>query len=516
MEVQFVDGTAVEDALKELRSPETSDTDWVAITYDNAKTMKMRLLGKGNGGADEMRGVLENTLAVFGMVRLIDRVDNSDTVKFCRVFFLGEKVPRMLKAKISVHQAAVKELLGQSHVDYECSTPEELTSDIVFEKVTVVSGTSSRVLDQKGGKPLGHAGQQVTTGSVPKTGPKREEIDTDTLFENEAEAREMLQDVRDDSTETTYAIYEFDGKHLVPKTSGVGAVDDVVLPILQEVHDKALYVLLRKMSRYEITDNVRFAHITWVPPQMPFMQKARLNAYSSRIDEFFSPYHVLLHAEVPSDISDAIVDAAIEKASGTADYVLDTVVEDPRKPDFTPKKAPEPEAEDKPKPVKKVVVQKKPKEEAPKDQDGQKKKDGLVLEDEEEFQEAMRQLRGDDPEVDWFAFGMSKPKAPAKMLGKGAGFDSMKAVLRDDTVAWIMLRRHLQIDDSDTVKFVFVQWLPDHLNVMLKARIGTYADDVANLVGQYHTDITNPTELTEEMIQDAIAFASGQKVHVLS
>jgi len=225
MEVQFVDGTAVEDALKELRSPETSDTDWVAITYDNAKTMKMRLLGKGNGGADEMRGVLENTLAVFGMVRLIDRVDNSDTVKFCRVFFLGEKVPRMLKAKISVHQAAVKELLGQSHVDYECSTPEELTSDIVFEKVTVVSGTSSRVLDQKGGKPLGHAGQQVTTGSVPKTGPKREEIDTDTLFENEAEAREMLQDVRDDSTETTYAIYEFDGKHLVPKTSGVGAVD---------------------------------------------------------------------------------------------------------------------------------------------------------------------------------------------------------------------------------------------------------------------------------------------------
>ena len=196
MEVVFVDGDAARDAIREVRDANGSDTNWMAVTYDNPKTMKMKLLGKGTGGADELAGMLQPEMAVYALIRVVDRIDNSDTVKFVFVLFLGEKLPRMLRARISVHQNSVKEFLGQAHVDYSCSTPAELNNDIIVSKVTITSGSSSRVIDSTNGRPIGLGGKDSAgvTGRVAVS--KKEEINTDSFSEGQDAVRDALLAVR--------------------------------------------------------------------------------------------------------------------------------------------------------------------------------------------------------------------------------------------------------------------------------------------------------------------------------
>lgn len=51
-------------------------------------------------------------MVAYGLVRKTDKIDDSITVKFAYIFWLGDKVPRLQKAKISVQQGSIKEFIG--------------------------------------------------------------------------------------------------------------------------------------------------------------------------------------------------------------------------------------------------------------------------------------------------------------------------------------------------------------------------------------------------------------------
>lgn len=111
MELSFVNKDEIDQALKEVRTS-TSEINWVCLTYENAKSMKLKLLGKGTGGADELSETLTPEIAGYGIVRVVDKIDDSETVKFAYIFWLGEKLPRMQRARISVHQHSAKDFIG--------------------------------------------------------------------------------------------------------------------------------------------------------------------------------------------------------------------------------------------------------------------------------------------------------------------------------------------------------------------------------------------------------------------
>ena len=111
MELNFVNKEEIDEALKEVRTS-TSETNWACLTYESAKSMKLKLLGKGTGGADELSEALTPEVAGYGIVRVVDKIDDSETVKFAYIFWLGEKLPRMQRARISVHQHSVKDFIG--------------------------------------------------------------------------------------------------------------------------------------------------------------------------------------------------------------------------------------------------------------------------------------------------------------------------------------------------------------------------------------------------------------------
>jgi hypothetical protein len=44
----------------------------------------------------------------YGLVRLVERFDDSDTVKFVYIRWVGENIHRMLRARLGTHSGAIK------------------------------------------------------------------------------------------------------------------------------------------------------------------------------------------------------------------------------------------------------------------------------------------------------------------------------------------------------------------------------------------------------------------------
>ena len=53
--VEFENKEAIRDAIKEVRN-EKSEADWVLLAYENAKSSKIVMLGKGSGGVSGFIG----------------------------------------------------------------------------------------------------------------------------------------------------------------------------------------------------------------------------------------------------------------------------------------------------------------------------------------------------------------------------------------------------------------------------------------------------------------------------
>ena len=406
-----------------------------------------------------------------------------------------------------------------------------------MSKVMVTSGTASRVIDDNAGTCIG---DQSVAKAVNKdsrvTRTKKDEI-AELVIKDDVTA--AVAAIRSDADATAWGVFEYNGAELSTAATGEGSVDAEVVPQLRD--DAILYVFYRTMEVIDESETIKFAFITWNGPNTPRMVKAKLCGHSSAIDDYFHPYHVVLHCDRPDEVSDAIIKAAISKASGTADYTLtaDAAAAKTAKP--APKKA----ASEAPKaaaaPPKESESAAKPAEKAPAPQrreygkpvatpsnfaktrisgaaPTQDDKDGLPFDNKEECEEAIRDVRNDESETQWAVVGIPKGKKSASLFAKGVEFEDMIALFKDDVVAWALLRRILVVDESETVKFVYISWTGEGINRMLRARLGTWSGQAQQLFSPYHVDIkaTDLSEVTLDIITNAIETAAGRKIHVLN
>lgn len=171
-----------------------------------------------------------------------------------------------------------------------------------------------------------------------------------------------------------------------------------------------------------------------------------------------------------------------------------------------------------PAPKREAPKKKEPAAEQKKSEGGARAKDVLYFNEEEACREAIAEVRSDASETQWVVFGAEKPTGGARMLGKGVELADMYALLTDTVVAWVLLRRSLLIDESETTKFVFINWIGERIPRMLRARLGTWSGVVQQFMEPYHVDINASThdEVTEDVITSAIQSAAGVKDHVLA
>jgi len=143
--VEYHDEEGVKQAIQEVRN-DNNDSDWVLVTYDAPQSKTLKLAGIGSGGLQEMKSYLTDDVVMYGLLRVIERIDDSVTVKFVYVDWRGEQIHRMQRAKLATHSGAVRAMFHPFHLDIQPTQEDELTETIIEKKIKAVSGTAVHVL----------------------------------------------------------------------------------------------------------------------------------------------------------------------------------------------------------------------------------------------------------------------------------------------------------------------------------------------------------------------------------
>jgi len=113
IELAFDNEEAVRAGIKSVRD-DSNDINWALVSYDAPKSKTLTLLGTGNGGVAELKEKLKDDIVGYALVRLIEVVDQSQTVKFCFVNWTGKDINRMQRATLGTHKGFVHTLFSVS------------------------------------------------------------------------------------------------------------------------------------------------------------------------------------------------------------------------------------------------------------------------------------------------------------------------------------------------------------------------------------------------------------------
>jgi hypothetical protein len=141
--VIFENEEELRNAFRQVRA-DNDDTDWLLMGYEG-NTNKIKLVGKGANGLDELLGHLKEDQILYGLYRTTDTIDNTVAVKFVLILWVGERVPIIRKAKIVTHKGDITSFVGQYHVDVSASNLNEINEDIVRDLVQRASGTAVHI-----------------------------------------------------------------------------------------------------------------------------------------------------------------------------------------------------------------------------------------------------------------------------------------------------------------------------------------------------------------------------------
>ncbi|PRP81054.1 hypothetical protein PROFUN_11132 [Planoprotostelium fungivorum] len=491
--LQFADEQEYRASIREVRQ-DSSPVDWVLFGYENDKAQKLVSLGKGSGGINELATHLKDDIIAYGLVRKTDQIDDSTTVKFAFINFLGDNVPRMLKARVSVQQGAIKDFIGQYHVDINTSSRDEVTDAVLQEKIGLTSGSGSRVVNRDTGAREGANKGGRSTAAVNVKGA------TDLNFGDADALKSAIADVRSDSTPTDWTLFTYadeTSNTIIQKSSGSDGVSGLLSNLSD---DMVAYGLVRKIEKIDDSETVKFAYIRFVGEQIPRMLRARLGTHSGAVNAFFHPYHVTIEATEKSEISDDIIYKSIKAAAGTAVHVLP----DQARPNVTQQWQPRNTGgTNTTNATTKAPV---PKASLAGDQ-------GLKYADESAIRNAIKEVRADDNPTDWALVGYEGDKGSTLVLnGKGSGgLEELRSHLRENAVGYGLLRTTDKIDNSVTVKFVFINWVGEKIDRMHRARLGTHKGQVHDLFAPFHVDINAAveSEVTADIVREKVQDASG-------
>lgn len=323
MSLRWVDLHEIKDAIADVRSDKTP-TNWVLLSYQGENSNDVALVGKGDGGVNEFIAQLHDDKVGYGLLRVSERFDNSDTVKFVYVNWVGEKIHRMLRARLGTHSGAVKEVLQPYHVTVDAEKASEITEDIILKTVSKASGTAVHVLENKAGSAPASAGwtPKGSSGSPSIKGAQSVPKSTDNVkFADESAIRDAIRDVRSDATPTNWVLLSYDGPNsntIVLAGSGSGGSSELIGHLTDDI---VAYGLVRQDEKYDDTSRVMFAFVNWVGESIPRMQKARIGTHSGAVKGLLTPYHADIDATNHSEITPDIVTSTIRLTMGTATRV---------------------------------------------------------------------------------------------------------------------------------------------------------------------------------------------------
>lgn len=322
-------------ALSNVRS-DSDPTDWCLACHDGAPN-KIKLCGSGTGGLDSLlEGVTEDNV-YFGLIRVTEKVEISETVKFVMLHFVGPKVPMVKKGRFGTMKGTiVDEFFSPHHVNfYDVNDKSEITVAVVQDKVAIASGTKKHEIESTEGRQVRGYGAKPTNqeSSLIKdmdskkkhvvTGVTKNAINS-TAMPHSDELVQKIKSIRndDDALQWVISSYENDDvkkPNLVVCASGNGDTGEFA-----DAFDsgKVQYGMCRTTDTYEGIKTVKFVYVAWTGTEVSPMLRAKTSVHKGGSKDIFSPCHITLEADRKSDLAKETIDALIQGASGSQNKVL--------------------------------------------------------------------------------------------------------------------------------------------------------------------------------------------------
>jgi len=408
----------------------------------------------------------------------------------------------------------VKNFMGQTHQNYTCNTQDELTHEIIMERVMGYSGSGSKVIDKSSGKTQLKS-QVHGSGSSANVSSKRETTDQVSWA---PDVVETIRDVKGDHSPLSWAVVGYerpDSSYIVVVASGEGDDHNVSDLAVHLSNDNVAYCIIRKTEQIDNSQTAKFVYIRWVGNDVPRMQKAKLGTHAGDIYNLFAPCHTSLDNPDLHEVTDANLMKEIMKASGTYQHVLEGHPVT-RPPPQTHQPQHTHQAANKPTPAAKKPA-------APSDTHGGAAKtvEKVVdFQDQSGIQQAIADVRYDGSDTDWVLITYDGPRSNIlKLEGIGSGgLEELKSHLSESVIMYGLYRTTEKIDDSVTVKFCYIDWRGERIHTMQRAKLATHSGAVRGLFHPFHVDIcaSSDDEITADVINKKIKTASGSASFVIN
>uniref|UniRef100_A0A7S4GD49 ADF-H domain-containing protein n=1 Tax=Eutreptiella gymnastica TaxID=73025 RepID=A0A7S4GD49_9EUGL len=125
-----------------------SPTNWVLLGIKaggarGAKT-QVEVVGNGEGGLKEMVEHMDDTKVLFGGFRVVAIDDKTGVTsyrpKFVAIVWVGEKMPAMAKAKVTMQRADFAKIFQGAHLNLQVSDLGELTAETIESQLQANAG----------------------------------------------------------------------------------------------------------------------------------------------------------------------------------------------------------------------------------------------------------------------------------------------------------------------------------------------------------------------------------------
>lgn len=261
--------------------------------------------------------------------------------------------------------------------------------------------------------------------------------------------------------------------------------------------DQVMYCLLRLTTTFDVSTTVKFVYIKWIGDKVPFAKKGRFGVVSGSVEAHFSPYHLLVETGSKEDLSENVLVQRLEESSGTRNKVLEGSMEGRQERGFTAHAVKKQE--------KGAVRSVAPA--------------GVVVNTSPELQDAIADVRRDDNPTNWVLAGFEGGdiKRPLVVIATGTGkIDEIKELLDDTQVMYALYRTTDVYDDIQTVKFVYIYWIGEHVKPLTKGKVSAFSGPVEKIFSPAHVTMlfSQKHDIREDVIKDKVMSSSGSKLCV--
>ena len=299
-------------ALADVRS-DSSSTDWALARLSGRA---LTLVASGEGGAAALSRYLTDDAVFYGLIRRLDQIDGSATVKFVFLSFLGARLPPLERARTSTVKGALSSAFSPFHAEMMRMTePGEVTDQAVDELLHEMFGSAkAEAAVSDGSIRVGMRRIQMSDkgASIPSTASAFSAAQS---LQVPPELLAAVKDVRDDGAEEDWVLARLsaDARALAHVDHGAGGAEALAARLTQ---DAIYYGIVRTKDVIDNSTTIKFAFLSFLGDNLSPMLRAKASTVKGSVSSIFAPFHAeLIGLSDPAEVTSRAVDKAVGAVS---------------------------------------------------------------------------------------------------------------------------------------------------------------------------------------------------------